>query len=190
MKVLYGTTSCAVSDTLYDRAFSAFIPPQNAIRLSFPTSTNKTTATLKVPAHVVADSLVVKETLDAADGADGQVLVPQFPVGELHDVLLGNGINLALNLARVHPAASCDELATNVLGHGGCAVQRQEDRGLELSLGTLNLGLGDVAGKARPLTKGEVDKVVKGGKLVRDKVDTPEAETVTSVYIKVIQEYS
>jgi hypothetical protein len=35
-------------------------------------------------------------------------------------------------------------LATNVFGDGGGAVKRQEDGGLQLSLGALDLGLGDV----------------------------------------------
>ena len=42
------------------------------------------------PGHVVADSLVVKDTLNTADSTHGDILVPEPAVGELHDVLLGD----------------------------------------------------------------------------------------------------
>lgn len=123
--------------------------------------------------------MVVEETLDAANGANGNILIPQLLVGELHNVLLGDAVNGALDLTRVHAAASGDELTANVLGNSGCAVERQQYRGLELSLGALNLGLGYALGKTRPLAEGEVDKVVKGGQLVGDEVDTPETIQVS-----------
>lgn len=100
---------------------------------------------LEVSAHISSDSLVVKETLDATDGADSDVLIPQFPVRKVHNVLLSNGVNDTLNLARVHPAAGSDELTADIFGDGRCAVQRQEDRCLQLGLGTLNLGFADIA---------------------------------------------
>lgn len=131
-------------------------------------------AALEVPAHVVSNSLVVEHALDAADGADGDILVPELLVGELHNILLGNLVDGALNLAGAHAAAGGDELAADILGDGGGAVEGQEDRGLELSLGALNLGLGDAAGETGPLAEGEVDQVVQAGELVRDEVDTPE----------------
>ena len=129
---------------------------------------------LEVPAHVGPDSRVVKETLYAADGADGDILVPYFAVGEVHDLLLGDLIDDALDLSGVHPATGRDELTADVLGDSGCAVKRQENRGLQLGLGALDLGLSNVAREAGPLTEGEVDKVVDAGELVGDEVDTPE----------------
>lgn len=65
-------------------------------------------------------------------------------------------------------------MPANVLGNGGGAVEGEEDGGLELSLGTLNLSLTDVDGKTRPLAEGEVDEVVDLVELIGDKVDTPE----------------
>lgn len=77
--------------------------------------------------HGVSQTLVVEQSLDVANGADGQVLVPQVLVGKVHDILLGDGVDSALDLARAHAAASGDELAADVLGDGGGAVQGQED---------------------------------------------------------------
>jgi len=118
--------------------------------------------------------LVVEEALDAADGGDGDVLVPKLSAGEVHDALVGDGVNPALDLGGGHAAAGGDDLATNVLGHGGGAVEGEEDGGLELGLGALNLGLGDVGAEAHPLADGEVDEVVDTVELVGDEVDAPE----------------
>jgi hypothetical protein len=98
---------------------------------------------LEVSAHVGSDSRVVEKTLNAADSADGNILIPQFPVGEVHNVLVRDGINYSLDLARVHAAASSDDLAADVLRDGRGAVEGQEYRSLELGLGTLDLRLGD-----------------------------------------------
>lgn len=93
---------------------------------------------------------------------------------ELHNVLLGDGANNALNLLGSKTAAGGDNLAANVLGSCGSTVQRKKDGSLQLSLSTLGLGLGDVEGQARPLAESEVDKVVDAGDGVSDEVDTPE----------------
>lgn len=133
------------------------------------------------PGHVVADSLVIKDTLNAADGTHGDILVPELAVGELHDVLLGDLTDGTLNVLGREAAASGDDLATNVLSNGGGAVKREEHRGLELSLGTLNLGGVDVEAQTGPLTESEVNEVVETGQVVRNKVDTPETARVQSV---------
>jgi len=129
---------------------------------------------LKVSAHIGPDSGIVKETLNAANSADGNILIPDFLVGELHDILLGDVVDEALNLAGAHATAGGNDLSADILSDGGGAVKGKENRGLELSLGALNFGLGDVAGKARPLTKREVNKVIDLGELVGHQVDTPE----------------
>lgn len=147
---------------------ASFHPPPTPLFPRLPTPA------LKVPAHVGAHSRVVEQALDAADGADGDVLVPEPPVGKLHNVLLGDVVDDALDLAGAHAAARVDDLAADVLGDGGGAVQRQEDGRLELGLGALDLGLGNVARQARPLAEGEVHQVVDGPELVGDQVDTPE----------------
>lgn len=126
--------------------------------------------------HRVSQALVVEQSLDVADSADGKVLVPQVLVGKVHDVLLGNGVDSALNLTRAHAATGGDELAANILGNGGGAIEGEEDRSLELSLGTLDLGTADVGAKTHPLLNGEVDEVVDTGGLVGDKIDTPKTE--------------
>ena len=65
-------------------------------------------------------------------------------------------------------------MTANVLGDGGGTVQGQEDGGLQLGLGTLNLGGGNVAAQARPLAEGEVDQVIEVGQVLGNQVDTPE----------------
>lgn len=126
--------------------------------------------------HGVSETLVIKQTLDVSDGADGEVLVPEVAVGEVHDVLGVNGIDMALNLAGHHATAGGDDLATNVLSNSGSAVKRKEDRSLELSLGTLNLSLANVGAETHPLADGEVDEIVDAGEVVGDEVDTPETK--------------
>lgn len=127
-----------------------------------------------VPGHVVADALVVEDTLNAANGAHGNVLVPELASGEVHNVLLSDLANGALDVLGAEAAAGGDDLAADVLGDGGGAVEGEKDGSLELGLGTLNLSGGNVAAEARPLAEGEVDQVVEVGQVLRDKVDTPE----------------
>ena len=133
-------------------------------------------STLKLGLHGVAQSLVIKEALNAAHSADGNIAIPEFSVGKVHDLLLSNTINQTLNLGGGHTAAGGDELSANVLGNGGGTIQREEDRGLELSLSTLGLGGGDVGAETHPLTDGEVDEVVNLLVLVGDEVDTPKTK--------------
>lgn len=138
------------------------------------------TLPLELRLHGVPQSLVIEQTLNLANGADGDVLVPQVSVSKVGDILVGDGIDLALDLAGAGAAASGDQLATDVLGNSGGAVQGQQDRGLQLGLGALDLGLADVGAETHPLADGEVDKVVQAGGVVSDEVDTPETiETVS-----------
>lgn len=134
-----------------------------------------------VSAHVVADSLVVEDTLHAADGTHGNILVPHAAVGEFHDVLLGDLANGTLNVLSREATASGDDLATNVLSNGSGAVKREEDRSLELSLSTLDLSTRDIEAQACPFTESEVDQFIKAGQVLGDKVDTPETKGVFQV---------
>lgn len=120
--------------------------------------------------------VVVKETLNAAKGTDGDVLIPQFPRGEVHDVLLGDPSNGLFNVLGAQAAASGDDLAANILSNSSGAVEREKNRSLELSLGTLDLGGGDIEGQASPLAQCEVNEVINVGQVLSDEVDTPETE--------------
>lgn len=128
----------------------------------------------QVPGHVIADALVVEDTLNAADGAHDNILVPELAGGEVHNVLLGDLANSALDVLSAEAAAGGDDLAANVLGDGGGAVEGEKDGSLELSLGTLDLSGGNIAAEAGPLAESEVDQVVEVGQVLGDKVDTPE----------------
>jgi hypothetical protein len=90
------------------------------------------------------------------------------------DVILRHGVHSALDLSGRHAAAGGDELAANVLGNGGGAIEGEKKGSFELGLGALNFGLGDVLRQARPFPKGKVDKIVNAGVLVGDEIDTPE----------------
>lgn len=129
---------------------------------------------LKLGLQGVPQTLVIEQTLNLSNCADGNVLVPDVSVSKVHDVLVGDGVDLALDLAGAGTAASGDELATDILGEGSGAVQGQQDGGLQLGLGALNLGFADVGAQANPLAQGKVNKVVKAGGVVSDQVDTPE----------------
>lgn len=147
----------------------------------------------QVPGHVVADALVVKDTLNAADGAHGDILIPELAVGEVHDVLLGDLANSALDVLGAEAAAGGDDLAANVLGDGGGAVEGEKDRSLELGLGTLHLSGGNVVAEAGPLAQSEVNQVIEVGQVLRNKVDTPETTPEKSVaalcYTKIAKEW-
>ena len=128
----------------------------------------------RVAAHVRTDTVVVEDGLDAADSAHGNVLIPQFAGGEVHDILLGDLADRALDVLGAEAAAGGDDLATNVFGNGGGAVKGEEDGGLQLSLSALNLSGGDVVAQAGPFTEGEVDEVLEAGDVLGGQVDTPQ----------------
>ena len=132
-----------------------------------------------VPAEISPDTVVVQHTLDGADSADSDILIPDLAVGEIHDILLGDLADHTLNVLRAEAAASCDDLAANVLSDCSGSVKGEEDGGLELGLGALNLGGGDVEAQAGPLAESEVDQVIEAGQVLGDEVDTPE----TIIYV-------
>lgn len=174
LSISTGTVQYTLSRTQHPQPSLLIVHKKHAPR---PYSTHPTThrlPALEVPAHVVPDPGVVEEALDASHRADGDILVPQPPLGKVHHVLLRHAVDDALDLGRLHPPSGGDDLAADVLGNGGGAVEGEEDRSLELGLCPLNLGLGDVGAEARPFAEGEVDEVVDLRKLVGDEVDTPE----------------
>lgn len=93
---------------------------------------------------------------------------------KLDNILRRDVAQYPLNLLGVHPPASGDNLASNILSNGSSAVKAQEQRSLELGLRTLDLGVRDGLRDAGPLTEREVDEIVDLGELVGDEVDTPE----------------
>lgn len=120
-------------------------------------------------------------SFNASQRTNSNILVPNSVLGKLHNVLLRNGANNPLNLGGVHPPSGGDDLAANVLGDSGGAIEREQERGLELGLGTLDLGLGDYLGEAGPFAERKVDEVVDAGDLVGDEVDSPETRQMGSV---------
>lgn len=133
----------------------------------------------KHPAHVTTDPRVVEQTLNLAYCRNGNILVPDALLGKLHNIVGGDSIDGALDLARAHAPAGRDDLAADILGQGGGAVQGQQNGCLELGLGTLGLGFGHGLGETRPLAQSKVDEVVDAVDLVSDEVYTP--ETVMNV---------
>lgn len=93
-----------------------------------------------VSAHVVPDSCVIKKTLNLSNSRDSNITVPESPLGKVHDIALANGTDNTLNLFGCESSAGGDDLTSNVFGDGGGTVKRQEDAGLELGLGALDLG--------------------------------------------------
>jgi hypothetical protein len=172
---LWYTRPVTVSHTLYTQLYPA--------RLF---NSQSTKITLKLGLHGVPQPLVVEESLDATNSADGNILVPELAVCEVHDIGLRDGVDLALDLARLHAAAGGDQLTANILSDSSCPIERQQDGSLQLSLGALNLGLGDVGTQTHPLTNGEVDEVVNAGKLVGAKVDTPKTAEVIMLVNSVV----
>lgn len=81
----------------------------------------------RISTHVVANSLVIQHSFNATKRADGNVLIPQSPLGKVQHILLGDLINDALNVLRRHAASSGDDLAANVLGDSGGAIKRKKD---------------------------------------------------------------
>lgn len=129
------------------------------------------------PAHVATEPLVIEQTLDAAYSRNSDVLIPDPPLCEADDVVGGNSIDSSLDLTGAHPSASGHDLSADILSKGGGSVQGQQDGGLQLRLGALDLGFGDGLGEASPLAHGEVHEVVDASKLVGHEVNAPETIT-------------
>jgi hypothetical protein len=134
------------------------------------------------PRHIVPDPVIIKQRLDLPNSTDSNILIPQLPLREIHDVLVRDTADDALDLLGAHSATRGHDLSSDVLGHGSSAIEGQEDGGFELGLCAFRLGFGDAVGEAGPLAKGEVDKVVDLGNVFGDKIDAP--QTVQMLAIK------
>lgn len=117
--------------------------------------------------------VVVQQTLDASYSTDCHILIPKFPPRKRHDILLAYTTDYSLYLLWIHAATCGDDLAANVFRNGCCAVKGEQDGSFELSLCPLGLRFSDVVGKTRPLSKGEMDKVIYLGFVFRNKVYAP-----------------
>lgn len=117
--------------------------------------------------------VIVQQTLDTPHGTDCHILIPKFPPGERHHILLAYTTDYPLYLFWVHAAACGDDLATNIFRNGCSAVEREQDGSFELSLCSLGFGFGNIVGKTRPLSQGEMDKVVDLSFVFRNKVYAP-----------------
>lgn len=78
---------------------------------------------LCVSRHVIANSVVVEETLDAANGTDSHILIPQLPLSKTHYILLCDCSNDTLNLLWTHAATGSDDLASNIFCDSGSTVK-------------------------------------------------------------------
>lgn len=125
-------------------------------------------------AHVVSDSVVIVQTLNRTQSDQSNVLVVESLLGPGSDVVLGDGLELGLDLSGGDSSAKSGELSSNVLGNVGGAVQRQKETSLELGLGSLNLQVGHGGGQSVPLLKGEVDEIVNLGGVLGGQVDSPQ----------------
>lgn len=126
------------------------------------------------PRHITANTVIIKQTLNIANRRDSNITIPELPLSKVHDVLLGDGTHDALYLLRAVTTASGDDLATNVLGDGGGAIEGEEKRGLELGLCALDFGRCDVGGETGPFAESEVDEIVEASWVSGSEVDAPE----------------
>ena len=130
---------------------------------------------LNVATHVVPYPVVVQKPLDATHRTDCNILIPEFPLCEFHNVLFTNPSHNTFNFFRIHAAACGDDLPADVFGYGGGAVEGEQDGGFELRFGALGFGFGDVVGETRPFTEGKVDEIVDSGFVFCDQIDAPES---------------
>lgn len=82
--------------------------------------------------------------LDATNGTDSHVLIPQLSLRKAHNILRCDGTNHTLDLLWSHSASSGDDLTSDILGNSGCPVERKEDGCLELCLGSLDFTFANI----------------------------------------------
>ena len=81
---------------------------------------------------------------NAPHRTDGDVLIPQLPSRKVHDILLADAADHPLDLLGVHSPSARHDLSAYVFSDSSGAVKAEQDRGFELSFGSLDLGFGDV----------------------------------------------
>ena len=116
--------------------------------------------------------------LNTTQRTNCNILIPNPALGKVNNVFFGDLTNNPLNLGRVHPPASSNDLATNVFGDSGGAVKREEERRLELGFCALDFRLCHSLCEAGPLAKGEVHEVVDSSNFIGDEIDSPETGCV------------
>ncbi|QFZ25554.1 hypothetical protein EJF18_10653 [Clavispora lusitaniae] len=124
--------------------------------------------------HVVSRSVVVQQALDGASAGNHNVLVPQGHVGPGLDVGSRHSVYSIQSLADGCSVASQQHLRGNVVDNGHWRVQSSQQGGLDSSLGTSNLGVGDRHRQTVPLLQSEVHKVVNSLKVGDLGVETPQ----------------
>ena len=87
-------------------------------------------------------------TLNLPNSTNSNIPIPKLLPTESHNVLLCDLTNNALNLLRRHATARRDDLAADVLGDGGGAVEGEEDGGFELGFCALDFPFGYVVAEA------------------------------------------
>ncbi len=156
--------------------------PIHPIFISSHLTTNRQ-PTLRIPTHIIPNTIIIQQPLNTPHRTNSHILIPQLFPREIHHILLCDGTDDLLDFLRAHAPARRDDLPTNVLGHGGGAVEREQDGGFELGFGALGFGFGDVVGEARPFAEGEMHEVVDLGFVFGDQVDAPQtvvAEEIVS----------
>ena len=131
------------------------------------------------PTHIISNPIIIQQPLNTADRRDSNILIPQPLLCKRHHILLSDAADNTLDLRGIHASTGCDNLTAHIFSDGGCAVERKQNGGLELSFGALDFGFGDIDGEAGPFAQGEVDEIVNLGFVFRDEVDTPETEMVS-----------
>lgn len=138
-----------------------------------------------VPGHVAANTGVVGHALDGANTDHGNLAIPKVLASNTVDIRGSDLVDGLLNLLGSNALALGNHLASDILGNGGGTVQAQEERRLELLLGTLNLGSGDRGGQTGPLLLGKVDQIILAVLVLGDEVDTEE----TSVGVRGVERH-
>lgn len=170
--LVYDVRRSSHSSQIYIKSPSPILSPTLTLTLH-PSSTHQ--PNLRIPTHIIPNPIIIQQPLDTPHRTNRHILIPQLHPREIHHVLLRDGADDALDLLGAHTATSRHDLPADVLGHGGGAVEREQDGGFELGFGALGLGFGDVVGKARPFAQREVDEVVNLRFVFGDEVDAPEA---------------
>jgi len=127
-----------------------------------------------VPGHVATNAAIVGQALDGANADHSDLAVPEVLGGNAVDISGADLVDQLLNLLGRGALAHGDHLATDILSNGGGTIEAQEERRLELLLGTLDLGRGDGGGQASPLLLGKVDQIILAIPVLGDEVDTEE----------------
>lgn len=102
------------------------------------------------------------------------ILVPQILLGHALDLGNGDAVDGSLDLSGGQSSAARHELSANVLCNSSSTVQSEEEGGLQLRLGSADLGLGWGGRHPAPFSKGEMNEIVEVFDVLADHVDAPQ----------------